>query len=321
MRFLRVCAFGLAALFWQVTAAAAPPQPAGPIDPAGAREQLKIGYGLAQEGKCAEALPHLLESLRLDARAITLLNLADCEEKTGKLTDALVHWADARARAAAEGQRPIEEEASARAAALEPKMPRLTIVLASTAPPDATVERDGIALGSPSLGVPLPLDPGPHTITVKARGHEPASKEVTLAEGEKQTIEVEAGPALATPPPPPPPKLPVEETKSGGMSPLVPIGFGVGAVGIIAGTITGLMTLSRASEINDACPNKQCRDSADRDNAESAQSLGTVSTVAFIVGGVGAAVGVVGLLTGGKKTEPKVDVGFGPTNLVLRGRF
>src|SRR5690349_17832828 len=136
-------------------------------DPAAAREQLKIGYTLAQGGKCAEALPHLQESLRLDAKAITLINLADCEEKVGKLTDAMSHWVDARARAQSEGNAGIHEEAERRAKELDPRLARLTIRLAPTAPPDAKVERDGIVLGVPSMGIPLPVDPGAHTVTVK----------------------------------------------------------------------------------------------------------------------------------------------------------
>ena len=77
---VRRCIVGAAILFWTGTASAAP-EPAH--DPAGAREQLKIGYQLAQDNKCQDAIPHLKESLRLDPRAITLINLADCEEKTG----------------------------------------------------------------------------------------------------------------------------------------------------------------------------------------------------------------------------------------------
>lgn len=321
MRF-RVCAIGAAALFWQLGALAAPPVTAPPAasDPVTAREQLKIGYQLAQDGKCGEAIPHLAESLKLDPRAITLINLADCEEKSGKLADALVHWVDARARAQSEGQRPIEEEAAARATALEAKMPRLTIVLAKTAPPDAVVERDGVALGGPSLGVALPLDPGPHSIAVKARGRADARQDVVLKEGEKQTIEVDAGPATSAPPPVVRPAEP--EKKSGGMSPLVPIGFGASVVGLAVGSITGVMALGKGSDADRDCPAGQCTSQAALDSVKSGQTLGTVSTIAFIAAGVGAGVGVVGLfMGGGKKAEAKVDVGVGPSHVFLKGTF
>lgn len=322
MRF-RVCAIGVAALFWQQLVFAAPPAAGGGAsDPVTAREQLKIGYQLAQDGKCGEAIPHLAESLKLDPRAITLINLADCEEKTGKLADAMVHWSDARARAQAEGQKPIEEEATARAAALDAKVPRLTITLAKTAPPDAVVERDGITLGAPSLGVALSVDPGPHTISVKARGRADAKQDITLKEGDKQTIEVDVGPATGTvTPPPPPAPAKTEEKTSGGMSPLVPIGFGLGVVGIAVGSITGIMALGKGSDAETACPDKKCKTPDALDSAQSGQTLGTVSTIAFIAGGVGVGVGVVGLFLGGKKTEAKVDVGVGPSRLLLRGTF
>src|SRR4051812_7852759 len=89
--------------------------PARAGDPAAAREQVKLGYQLAQDGKCVEAIPHFVESLRLDVKAVTLINLAACEEKTQKLADALGHWVEARARAQAEGNARIEEEAENKA--------------------------------------------------------------------------------------------------------------------------------------------------------------------------------------------------------------
>src|SRR3954447_12558139 len=131
-------------------------------DPAAAREQVKLGYQLAQDGKCDEAIPHFVESLKLDAKAITLINLAACEEKTAKLADALGHWVEARGRAQTEGNAAIQEEAEKKAKALEARIPKLTVVLAG-ATPDAEVVRDGVALGAASMGVPLPVNPGAHT--------------------------------------------------------------------------------------------------------------------------------------------------------------
>ena len=91
MRFAHACVVAGAVLLCSSTAAAG--------DSLAAREQLKIGYLLAKQGRCDEALPHLAESLRLDVRAITLINLAQCEESVGRLADAMGHWVDARARA------------------------------------------------------------------------------------------------------------------------------------------------------------------------------------------------------------------------------
>jgi hypothetical protein len=319
MRMFRACVIAAAVVFWQFPAAAG--------DPAIAREQLKVGYTLAQEGKCEEAIPHFVESLRLDPKAITLINLADCEEKVGKFADAMGHWVDARVRAQAESARPIEEEAETRANALDPRLARLTIVLAPTAPKDAVVERDGIVLGSPSLGIPLPVDPGGHAIVVKAKGHPDSTAQVNLLEGEQKRVEVDAGGGAApvTPSPgsgiveaPPP-------TTSSSLSPLVFVGFGVAAAGLAVGGITGLMALNAGSEAEKDCPTLRC-DQKTLDDIESGRTLGTISTIGFVVAGAGAALGIYGLVSGGSKgtpakSDPSVAVSFAPTGMALRGTF
>lgn len=312
-----------AMLAWQSTALAG--------DPAVAREQLKIGYGLAQEGKCEDALPHFVESLRLDPKAITLINLADCEEKVGKLADALAHWADARARASAEGARPIEEEATKRAAALDPRLPRLTITLAATAPKDATVERDGIALGAPSLNIPLPVDPGAHALVVKAKGHAEKTMSLTIAEGESKRVELDVGPLTTTDVPPAKPPAngapdPREPGEKSSLSPLVYIGFGTAAVGVAVGTATGIIALGKGNDAEKACPNQQCtsQEALDKtkDNVDSGRTVGWISTISFGVAAVGAGVGIYGLLFAREKS-PSTNVGlsFAPNGAVLRGRF
>lgn len=306
---IRACVVA-AVVLWQLPAAAG--------DPAIAREQLKIGYTLAQGGKCEEALPHLAESLRLDPKAITLINLADCEEKLGKLSDAMSHWVDARSRAQAEGARPIEEEAEKRATTLEPRLARLTIALAPTAPKDAVVERDGIALGPPSLGIPLPVDPGAHAIVVKAKGRPDGTTQLTLGEGETKRVEVDVAGGTPVPVTPPPGEAP----RGRALSPLVFIGFGVAAVGAAAGTVTGLMALSAGSHADAACPDLKCTTQKGLDDVESGRTLGTVSTISFIVAGAGAAVGVYGLVWGGKnKSDANVGVSVAPSNVMLQGRF
>ncbi len=293
-------------------------------DPAVAREQLKLGYTLAQEGKCGEAIPHLLESLRLDPKAITLLNLADCEERVGKLADALGHWVDARVRAQTEGAEAIGSEAERRAKELEPRLARLTIVLARGAPSDAKVTRDGLELGAPSLSLPLPIEPGTHKIVVRAAGRVDRTVDVTLTEGESKRVEVEVGPVDPTPraeaPTSPPPNTTADAAPSS-LHPLVFVGFGVGAVGLGVGAVTGVMALGAGSDAKTACPNGVCRDQKALDDATSGQTLGTVSTIGFVVGAAGAAVGIYGLTLKPKKADGRVGVALGPSFVGLRGQF
>ena len=294
-------------------------------DPAAAREQVKIGYELAQKGKCEEAIPHFLESIKLDIKAVTLINLAACEEKTNKLADAIGHWVEARSRAQVENNSAIQEEAEKKAKALEARIPKLTVALPPNAPKDAEVVRDGVALGSASFGVPLPVNPGSHTLVVRAKGVEDAPTTVTLAEAESKTVQLKLGtpkPVDVAPPVAvvPPGGKPADEP-SKGTSSIAYVGFGVAAVGLGVGMITGVLALGAASEAKDECPNGVCSSPQAKDDAESGKTMGTISTIGFIVAGVGAAIGVYGLVWGTPKSSASVGLSVGPTGGVVRGTF
>jgi hypothetical protein len=293
--------------------------PARAGDPAAAREQVKLGYQLAQDGKCEEAIPHFVESLKLDTKAITLINLAACEEKTGKLADALGHWVEARGRAQTEGNAAIQEEAEKKAKALEARIPKLTVVLAG-APPDAEVVRDGVALGAASMGVPLPVNPGAHTLVVHAKDHEDTTESVTIAEGETKRVELKLGGAKKASAGA---GAPGEDkgAQSSGTSPLVYVGFGTALVGVAVGSIFGVMTLGKGSDAKTACPSGACTSQSAADDAKSGQTYGTISTIGFIVGGVGAAVGIYGLVWGKPSASASVAVSVGPMGGGLRGTF
>jgi hypothetical protein len=287
-------------------------------DPAAAREQVKLGYQLAQDGKCDEAIPHFLESLRLDAKAITLINLASCEEKTSRLADALGHWVDARARAQAEGNAAIEAEAEKKAKALEPRLPKLTVVLPG-APGDAEVVRDGVVLGSASMGVPLPVNPGAHTLVVRAKDHEDTSQSITIAEGESKRVELKLGGAkkeVAAGP-----VAPAPEREPSGTSPLVYVGFGTAIAGVAVGAITGVLAFGKAGTAKDECPHTNDCSVAGTEAVDSGRTLGTISTIGFIVGGVGAVVGIYGLVWGKPQASTSVAVSVGPMGGGFRGTF
>jgi hypothetical protein len=322
MRFAHACVVAGAVLLCSSTAAAG--------DSLAAREQLKIGYLLAKQGRCNEALPHLTESLRLDVRAITLINLAQCEESVGRLADAMGHWVDARARAQAESARDIEEEAEKRATALEPRLARIAIVPAANMPKDAVIERDGAALGAASMGLPLPVNPGTHTITVKIKGHADAMKTVTLAEGELQNVEVNPGeikgerstsPAAASSAP----ASTSDASRKGSSSPLTWIGFGVAIPAVAAGAITGVMALGAKSDADGRCPEGRCSRPSDvdaaKDDVEKGKTMGNISTIAFAVGAVGIGVGVFGLLSSKSNNGASASVALVPGGATLQGRF
>jgi hypothetical protein len=68
----------------------------------------------------------------------------------------------------------------------------------------------------------------------------------------------------------------------------------VGAVGVVTGSITGAMALSKKSDLD--CPSNHCS-GKEADALDSARSMALVSTISFAVGIPAAAVGTVLLLT------------------------
>jgi hypothetical protein len=267
---------------------------------------------------CADAIPHLRESLRLDPKAITLINLAKCEQRIGKLAEALGHWVDARVRARGEGNAAIEEEAEHRARELEPRLPRLIVTLADEAPRGSEVERDGTVLGNASLGTAASVDPGIHVVVVKAPGRKDARFEVRLGEAEKRSIVVNASPAD--------PSSPTEPSTSGtGKRTLVYAGLGVGAVGLAVGAVTGIMAFAKADKLKDLCPQYECENQKLIDeNQSSGRTLGIVSTAGFIVAGMGAAVFLVGWFSNsGSDTANASKASFfvSPSAAGFRGSF
>src|SRR3954468_15396355 len=100
-----------------------PPARAG--DPAAALEQLKKGYDLKTQGKCRNAIPHFVESQRLDPQPKTLLNLSDCEADVGGLVAEKTHATEAPPAARAQTRTEPLGPADERLAALEKRIPTL----------------------------------------------------------------------------------------------------------------------------------------------------------------------------------------------------
>ena len=259
-------------------------------------------------GDYAGACPKFAESQRLDPAPGTLLNLADCEEHLGHLARAWDAWHEGIALLPRADERlpPARE----RAQALERRLPRLLLRLAPNAPPGTKLRCDDTEIGSPSLGVPLPLDPGPHIVHAEADGRTSSSTEVTLAEGETRALDVAPGPPIAPPPEraPAPPSMPThapEGSRPG--SGLRTTGWVVGAVGLVGlgvGTATGLLTMSRKAEIDVHCVAGKGCDPAGYDAATSGQRLAIESNVAFAVGAVLAVTGISLVIAGGTRASP-----------------
>jgi hypothetical protein len=141
-------------------------------DKAAARALFDEGRKLAAQGKHGDACPKFEESQRIEPGVGTMFHLADCQEATGKTASAWAMFLEVASKLKAEGgQADKEQAARQRAAALEPKLSRLKIVVPEgVAVPGLSVNRDGRETGKGSWGTAIPVDPGKHVIEASAPG-------------------------------------------------------------------------------------------------------------------------------------------------------
>jgi hypothetical protein len=216
--------------------------------------------------------------------------------------------------------RDARKQADTLNADLANRIPSVVVVPANTEPGQpSTINIDGEDIPAAVASVPRKINPGTHVATVKS-GKLEKKVEFVVAEKENKTVDVDFKDQVAAPPPspaPPPPKAAETGPSTGKM--LMFGGFGLAALGAGVGAVTGLMSISKTGSIKDHC--KEDKGTSDQADAiDSAKLLGNVSTIAFIAGGVGAGVGVVGLLLMNKESTEKPlespgSSGFHPTNV------
>lgn len=162
------------------------------------------GRKLMAQQHYAEACPKLAESQRLAPAIGTEFNLADCWEHQGKLASAWAAFLDVVDQTHKRGEKPREAMARQRAAAIEPKLGRLTIQVPTSAP-DEQVLRDGEAVRPEVWGVAVPVDAGDHRIEAHAPNRGAWSGTVHATDGQTATIAVPDLPIAPSAPPEPAP--------------------------------------------------------------------------------------------------------------------
>jgi tetratricopeptide (TPR) repeat protein len=161
-------------------------------DDQAAAEQLFVqGRALMEQGELEQACRALEASHKLDPAPGTVLNLALCNEKQGKVATAWALYREAADLARREGQEKREAVARERARALEGELPRLTVDIAAQGRvPGLVIEREGAAVDPALLGQAVYVDPGTHRIAARAPGYTEWTAEITIAKGEQASLEV-----------------------------------------------------------------------------------------------------------------------------------
>jgi serine/threonine-protein kinase len=287
---LAVAGLLAAAVFSEVSLAGAQT-----ADKAAAEALFQAARDLMTAGKFAEACPKLEASQRLDAGLGTLLYLADCYEKAGRLASAWATFREAESIAMSRNDQGRATVAQQRAAAVEPRLSKVWFRVATGEGAATEIKLNGRVVSRASWDVAIPVDKGDQEVEAHAEGRRPWKSVVRIAtEATSVPIDVphlEAAPAEVTPAA----KEPAGETAAVASPPDASLGGtqrtvglivgGVGVVGVVLGGVFGLGAKSKNEDSLDHCPNDPNRCDAKgvslRDDALRAANAGTL----FMIGG------------------------------------
>jgi hypothetical protein len=257
------------------------------------------------------------QSQAIDPGLGTLLYLADCYERMGRLASAWAIYREADSAARAAGQAERSRVASERATALMPNLSKLSVqVAAENRVEELQVTINDKLLNPALLGLSFPIDAGRYQLVARAPGRVTWSSVIEVAPG-RQQVTVQVPPLLAsngseaegasgplapsgplstntsaTLPAPAPsavddagPRLSYRQ-RSG----LIVAGSGAGVIGL--GAIFGLVAKSKDDGAAEQCTDAGCPTRAAADLNEQARRWASVANGAYVLGGLA-------LLTGG----------------------
>jgi len=253
-------------------------------DPASAEALFRQGRVAADKHDFATACLKFRESNRLDPAIGTVFNLADCEEKLGRLATSWTLFREVAQRLPNDDDR--RAIARLRAEALEPRVPLLAVHLMTRDRADLVVRRDGVALGAASLDTALPVDPGEHVVLVEAPGTAPAQFRTRIREGEHARLDVSAGAELRGAGTEAARPLKQDTGRAGTPRTAAYLTGSVGLAGLATGLVAGLFVLQRRNTVDEHCQGHVC-DQTGLDASRSGKALGVVTTVGFVTAALG----------------------------------
>ncbi|MBW2456136.1 MAG: hypothetical protein JRI68_16575 [Deltaproteobacteria bacterium] len=242
------------------------------------------------------AIPHLLYIARAMARLGRLIEArnglrAVVEETLDDRSPRAFHLA--------------QVEAKADLGELEGRIPTVQVAITGLGADGATLIVDGQEIGAPPET--LELDPGHHTLEARGDGAWAPPQSVTLEPGDRTQITLE---------------MQAAEDDGSLMVPAL-VCFGVGGLGLVIGTITGIVSLNQTADIDEQCEGEHCPASLEGD-ADAAKATGNASTAFFVIGGLAAAAGATLLLLdspGESDSAASLQLRVGPGAVQLQGTF
>ncbi len=258
---------------------------------------------LLRKEQLAEACKKFEQSQRIDPAVGTLLYLAECYERTGKVASAWATFREASSVAAAEGQAERASIGAQRAQRLEARLSRVTFDPGDNAKVDGfTLTREGLSIAPAVYGVAVPVDPGVHSLVASAPGYEswqlqlsvpeqPSNQTVTIPplKALPQEPETAVAPPVAVDEPPASPPL---QDSAPAVEPSADytwawVSAGVGVVGIGAGIALGVRAKNLDEDAKQYCTGNACFDRRGETASKDAQSAALLANVGYAVGAAG----------------------------------
>ena len=264
----------------------------------------------------------------------TTIEVARTLEVLGRLLEARDTYRRIVARQPATNNEPsafaaARERARQRLPALMARIPKL-IIDVTPASADVVITVDGKTVDT---SAPIEVDPGEHRIAATHPTMTAETQTVDVVEGTEQNVRFQL---IANQPPapvnvtdsastPPSPSRQADNADSTTWPIVMWTGFGVAVAGTALGAMTGALSLSKASEFEEQrLDNGKYPSSAESLQDESI-SLAHVSTIGFVVAGLGAAAGVVGLTMSlqddHEDSIARMNLVVSPTRVSLTGSF
>lgn len=281
--------------------------------------------GALKAYQAADAIMHLPMTGVAVARAQAALGLlVEARDKAMQVARSPVQPGENPAYARA------RNEATEIANGLASRIPSIQVTI-DNPPSGIVVAVDGAALPAAAALELRKVNPGKHVVTVTGPGIEPSRVDIEVREGARLPVPITlkrldtASPPVKPPPAPrtpPPPVAPPASSR--GVSPLVYVGFAVGGAGLIAGGITGGVSIAKTSSLADRCSKDVCQPGTAAD-ISTANTLANISNITIGVGLAGVVAGVIGVVISKPKAAPPaaahIEPWIGAGSIGARGAF
>lgn len=285
-----------------------------------ARELAVAGAEAYDKAEYATALDRFQRAEQLYKVPSITVMVARCLSRSGRVVEAVDKYEETLRvpldAASPEAFRRAVTDAAGEVEVARARVARIELRLPKDAPPDTKLLLDGRPVPAALIGVPTPVDPGAHRVSARAAGKAPFERELSLAEGEHQSMNVEL--VGLAPPQPSPPVLTAGSARALRAKPITIALLATGGAALVVGTVTGIAALNHKSALDEGCT-PGCSPNL-REDLEAFRRNRTISYLSFGIGAAAAGAGAL-LLWRDSTSGRQVGASAYPGGAFVMGSF